>query len=182
MPRSLQGHLLVASPTLLDPNFARTVVAVANHDEEGALGLVLNRPSDTEVAEAVPLLAELVDEDEVVMVGGPVQPGAVVVLADFDEPDTAAFGVVDGIGFVGEGTDLERLPELAERARVFAGYAGWGPGQLEGEVEREDWIVVPTTAEDVFTDDPDGLWARVLERQGGPYRLLSRMPLDPTVN
>jgi putative transcriptional regulator len=180
--QSLQGQLLIASPTLLEPNFGRTVVAIANHDEDGALGLVLNRPSDTEVAEAVPGLATLVDDGEVVMVGGPVQPGAIVVLADFDEPASAAFTVVEGIGLVGEGTDLEHLDDVSSRLRVFAGYAGWGPGQLEAELEREDWIVEPAKAADVFTPEPEELWGRVLERKGGRFRLLARMPLDPSVN
>jgi putative transcriptional regulator len=179
---SLQGQLLVASPTLIDPNFARAVVAIANHDEDGALGVILNRPSDTEVAEAVPELDGVVDAEEVVFVGGPVQPASIVVLAEFDDPDEAAFLVVGGIGLVSDRTGLERLETVTARRRVYAGYAGWGPGQLEAELEREDWIVEPALPEDVFADEPIDLWGSVLDRKGGQFRLLARMPTDPSVN
>jgi putative transcriptional regulator len=179
---SLQGQLLVASPTLIDPNFARAVVAIANHDEDGALGVILNRPSDTEVAEAVPELDGVVDAEEVVFVGGPVQPASIVVLAEFDDPDEAAFLVVGGIGLVSDRTGLERLETVTARRRVYAGYAGWGPGQLEAELEREDWIVEPALPEDVFAEEPIDLWGSVLDRKGGQFRLLARMPTDPSVN
>jgi putative transcriptional regulator len=179
---SLQGNLLVASPALGDPNFARTVVAIANHDEDGALGIVLNRPSDTEVAEAVPELEDVVEVDDVVYVGGPVQPASIVVLAEFEDPSEAAFLVVDGIGLVSDRTGLEHLGEATARRRVYAGYSGWGPGQLEAEIEREDWIVEPALPEDVFAEDALELWGRVLERKGGQFRLLARMPVDPSVN
>ena len=180
--KSLQGQLIVASPALVDPNFSRTVVAIANHDDEGALGIVLNRPSETPVAEAVPELADLVDDDEPVHVGGPVQPAAIVVLAEFEDPADAAFLVAGDIGLVGDGTGLDSLDGVTRRRRVFAGYAGWGPGQLEAELEREDWIVEPARPEDVLTADPDELWSRVLDRKGGQFRLVARMPLDPSLN
>lgn len=179
---SLQGQLLIASPTMSDPNFARTVVAIANHDEDGALGIVLNRPSDTEVIEAVPELEGVVDGDDVVYVGGPVQPASIVVLAEFEDPAEAAFLVVEGIGLVSDRTGLDRLGTATARRRIYAGYTGWGPGQLESELEREDWIVEPALPQDVFDDEPLELWTRVLERKGGQFRLLARMPIDPTVN
>jgi putative transcriptional regulator len=179
---SLQGQLLVASPALADPNFARAVIAVANHDEDGALGIILNRPSDTEVVDAVPELEDVVDVDEVVFVGGPVQPAAIVVLAEFEDPAEAAFLVVGGIGLVSDRTGLDRLATVTARRRIYAGYAGWGPGQLEGELEREDWIVEPALPEDVFSEEPIDLWGRVLDRKGGQFRLLARMPMDPSVN
>ncbi|MBI5104961.1 MAG: YqgE/AlgH family protein [Solirubrobacterales bacterium] len=181
-PSSLQGQLLIAAPTLPDPNFARTVVAIANHDDEGALGVVLNRPSDTEVADAAPELADLVEPGDLVHVGGPVQPQAIVVLADFDEPGEAAFVIAGTVGLVSDRTALERLPGVSSRRRVFAGYAGWGPGQLEAELEREDWIVEAARPEDVFTDAPEHLWSTVLDRKGGRFRLVARMPVDPSVN
>ncbi|MDX6685198.1 MAG: putative transcriptional regulator [Baekduia sp.] len=181
-PMDLQGQLLVASPTMADPNFARTVIAVANHDEDGALGIVLNRPSDTEVVEAVPELEGVMDGSEVVFVGGPVQPASIVVLAEFEDPAEAAFLVVGGIGLVSDRTGLERLETVTARRRIFAGYAGWGPGQLESELEREDWIIEPALPEDVFSEAPVELWAQVLDRKGGQFRLLARMPADPSVN
>ena len=181
---TLRGQLLVAAPSLEDPNFARTVVIVGEHNEEGALGVVLNRPSETEVAEAVPDLADLVEDGEIVHVGGPVQTSAVLVLAEFAEPEQAQQLVVGDVGFlaVDDEEEDDRIATALHRARVFAGYAGWGPGQLEAELAREDWIVVPALGEDVFSDDPEALWSRVLDRKGGQYRLLARMPLDPSVN
>jgi putative transcriptional regulator len=178
----LEGQLLIASPAMSDPNFARTVVAIANHDEDGALGIVLNRPSETEVVDAVPELDGVVDSDEVVYVGGPVQPASIVVLAEFENPAEAAYLVVGAVGLVSDRTGLEHLGSATARRRVYAGYTGWGPGQLEAELEREDWIVEPALAADVFAEDPLELWGLVLQRKGGQFRLLARMPLDPTVN
>ena len=187
---SLRGQLLIAGPTLLDPNFVRTVVLVGEHNEEGALGVVLNRPSDTTVGEAVPDLSELTGADDAVHVGGPVQPSAVLVLAEYEHAEQAPQLVTGGVGFLAleedEDDDGDPRPthEYAElsRARVFAGYAGWGPGQLETELERDDWIVAESLPEDVFDEDAPTLWSRVLERQGGQLRLLARMPLDPSHN
>ena len=178
---SLQGQLLVAGPGLVDPNFWRTVVLVGEHSEEGALGVVLNRASETTVDEAVPELAELAEAMGLVHLGGPVQPSAIVVLADFVEPEEARSLVLDSVGFLPSEVDPALLGEL-RRARVFAGYAGWGPGQLEGELDEGSWIVEQALAEDVFTDDPDGLWSAVLRRKGGPFSLLASMPPDPNRN
>ena len=178
---SLRGQLLIAGPSLVDPNFWRTVVLVGEHSDEGALGVVLNRPSETPVGEAVPELADLADEMGTVHVGGPVQSSAVVVLADFENPEEAGSLVVDSIGFLSTEVDPESLGEV-RRARVYVGYAGWGPGQLDGELEEGSWIVEPALAEDVFTSDPDGLWSNVLRRKGGPFSVLASMPPDPSLN
>jgi putative transcriptional regulator len=179
---SLRGKLLIAGPDLLDPNFHRTVVLIADHGDEGAMGVVLNRRSEHTVDEAVPDLGELVDPDEHVHVGGPVQPTGVVVLAEFDDPSEAATTVLGDVGFVAAGSDVDGLPAITRRARVFAGHAGWGPGQLEAELERDDWIVEAADREDLFCADPDHLWSRVLERKGGSYALVARMPPDPSMN
>jgi len=178
---SLKGYLLVAGPRLLDPNFRRTVVLVGEHSEEGALGVVLNRASESTVVESVPELASLVSGDDPVHVGGPVQPSAIVVLADFADPERAGALVLDSVGFLPAEVDPDELGEL-RRARVFAGYAGWGPGQLDGELEEGSWIVEPALTEDVFTPDPDALWSDVLRRKGGPFRVLALMPPDPSLN
>ena len=178
---TLQGQLLIASPGLLDPNFRRTVVLVTEHNEEGAAGLVLNRPSPTEVSEVVPLLEPLVEDGEQVWVGGPVQPNAVLVLGEFLDPDDAAVPLFGSLGFPSLDEPDEVVP-MTTRRRVFAGYAGWGSGQLEDELSREDWIVEPALPDDAFTEAPEELWRDVLRRKGGIYELVSRMPEDPSVN
>jgi putative transcriptional regulator len=179
---SLRGRLLIAGPTLLDPNFARTVVLIGEHNEDGALGVVLNRPSETTIGEAVPDLEDLADGDEAVHVGGPVQPSAVLVLAEYEQPDQAQQLVTGSVGFVAVEDEGDRVATALGRARVFAGYAGWGPGQLEAELERDDWIIADSVEDDVFDDDAATLWSRVLDRQGGKLRLVARMPVDPSVN
>jgi putative transcriptional regulator len=179
---SLRGKLLVASPSLLDPNFERTVVLIAEHGEEGAMGIVLNRASEVEVGDAAESLADLVEPGELVHAGGPVQPTAVVIVAEFDDPEQAASLVLERVGFVGADADFDTLAADVVRVRVFAGLAGWGAGQLEAEIERDDWIVEPATADDVFAADPEALWSAVLERKGGQYALVARMPPDPSLN
>lgn len=179
---SLKGKLIIASPKLEDPNFARTVVLITEHSDEGAMGVVLNRPSQAVVEDAAPTLEPVVEHGELVHVGGPVQPTAVTVLAEFDAPDRAAVVVLDDIGFMAAGSDLDELAGLTRRARVFAGYAGWGPGQLEGELEHEDWIVHEPTRDEIFSPEPEGLWSAVLDRKGGQFRLVARMPVDPSLN
>jgi len=182
MDASLKGQLLVASPTILDPNFRRTVVLMTEHGDEGAMGLILNRAAETTVGEAVPDLSWLAGDD-IVHVGGPVSPQSVVVLAEFEEPTQSALLVEDDLGFVpAEVEDTDALADGLGRRRVFAGHAGWGPGQLEAEMEEESWIVEPAVREDVFTDDPEDLWSRVLRRKGREYALLSTMPMDPSLN
>jgi len=178
---SLRGHLLVASPALLDPNFFRTVVLVTEHTDEGAAGLVLNRPSFAAVAAAVPQLEDLVDDGEQVWVGGPVQPEAVLVLGEYLDPDDAAVPLFGSLGFPSLEEPQEIVPATTRR-RVFAGYAGWGAGQLEAEIANDDWILEPALADDAFTADPDELWGDVLRRKGGIYELVARMPEDPSLN
>jgi putative transcriptional regulator len=180
---SLRGQLIIAAPTLVDPNFARSVVLIAEHTEEGAMGLVLNRPATTLVDEAVPDLAWLGESEERVWVGGPVAETAVIVLAEWHEPGLAG-AIVDGdLGFVGADADQpEQLDGAIRRARVFAGHAGWGPGQLEEELAEEAWIVEPPRREEIFCEDAEALWAAVLRRKGSRYALLSTMPPDPSLN
>jgi putative transcriptional regulator len=178
---SLQGQLLVASPSLFDPNFRRTVVLVTEHGEHGAAGLVLNRPAENEAVEAVPRLRRFLPDGQRIYVGGPVEPGAVLLLAEFEPPDEPAVPVLDDIGFVAIADEEEPDPALGRR-RAFAGYAGWAADQLESELEREDWIVEPARADDIFCPDPDALWSDVLRRKGGVFELVARMPFDPSVN
>ena len=178
---SLQGQLLVASPGLLDPNFRRTVVLVTEHTEDGAAGLVLNRPTESEVSEIVPALESLVDDGEPIFMGGPVQPNGVLVLGEFLDPDDAAVPLFGSLGFPSLDEPDDVVP-LTTRRRIFAGYAGWGSGQLEDELAREDWILEEAQPDDAFTEAPQELWADVLRRKGGIYELVSRIPEDPSVN
>ncbi len=177
----MRGRLLVAGGPLVDPNFRRTVVLVADHDDEGAAGVVLNRPADATVAEAAPPLVPLVGPDERIFVGGPVQPEAAVVLADFERPELAAHLVTGSIGLV-TGEEATEALEGIRRARVFAGYAGWGPGQLDAELEEDAWLVEEPLPDDVFTEEPDRLWSVVVRRKGADYAMLALMPDDPSLN
>lgn len=179
---SLRGQLLIAEPTLMDPNFRRTVILVAEHSEEGALGLVLNRPTEVRLADAAPDLAPLAEHDAVLHIGGPVAPEGAILLAEFDDPAVVAVPIVGMVGLVAAGTDLERLPAAVRRARAFVGHSGWGPGQLDAEVEAEGWIVEAPAPDELFCDRPEGLWSTVLTRKGGRYALGARMPLDPSMN
>jgi putative transcriptional regulator len=182
MEESLSGQLLLASPALLDPNFRRAVVLVGVHSEEGAMGVVLNRPSPVTVGEAVPQLEQAVAEREHVYVGGPVQSRSVVFLAEFIDPALAGLLVLGRIGFPAPDADVDELAEATARTRVFAGYTGWSEGQLDEELEQGDWIADAALPDDVFTDAPEELWSRVLRRKGGSYALIARMPADPNVN
>jgi len=174
MSESVTGRLLIASPSMPD-YFHRSVIVVVEHSEEGAFGLVLNGPSETTVGEASPELAQLIGEEHLIFVGGPVQPNAVTAIGEHTDPTDASKLIAGGVGMV----DLDDPPELA-RIKVFVGYAGWSAGQLDGELEQEAWIV-----DDVHPDDPfahGDLWSAVLDRKGGEYSLLARMPPDPSVN
>jgi putative transcriptional regulator len=175
MDDSLRGSLLIAAPSLFD-FFRRTVVLIIEHAEEGAFGVVLNRPSDTEVREAVPALGRLTEGGELMRVGGPVSPETVVAIAEFEDPSESAKLILGDLGLVDpevEEPDLRRL-------RVYAGHAGWGPGQLEDELERDAWIVEPASVEDPFREED--LWPELLNRKGGQYALLATMPDDPSLN
>jgi putative transcriptional regulator len=175
MSESVSGRLLVASPSMPD-YFHRTVVLVVEHNPEGAFGLVLNRPSEASVGDAAPELAELIGPEHMLHLGGPVQPNAVTAIGEHADPNEATKIIVGAtVGMV----DLDSPPEVS-RLRVFAGYAGWGPEQLDGEIEAEAWILADPHPDDPFAEGD--LWAIVLGRMGGEYALLARMPPDPSVN
>jgi putative transcriptional regulator len=167
----LGGKLLVALPMLVEDPFRRTVILLLRHDDTGALGLVLNRPSPVPVADALPPWDERAAEPAVVFVGGPVEPEVAIAIGDHG-------GRVETI-------DLDGDPALltARAVRVFAGYAGWSGGQLEGEVGRGAWAVVDAEPGDAFRADIDDLWHAVLARQTEPVlRRLAMLPDDLTVN
>jgi len=176
---SLKGHLLVADAGLYDPNFRKTVVLVAEHNDEGALGVVLNQRSGLTLGDAVPDLA-LTLGDADLFVGGPVMADAVVVIADLGDPGRLDLPILGTVGFVtssfGSG-----LPEGFRAARVFAGYSGWAAGQLEFELAGDSWLTLPALPADAFAD-PDHLWVDVVRRLGEGHRLLATLPLDPKMN
>ena len=159
---SLQGSLLVASPDLLDPNFRRTVVLLTEHDAEAAMGVVLNRRLEIAVVDAVPVLAELVEDGAQVFSGGPVQSGSVLALADFNEPAQSAALAFGSIGYLRGDEDPAELVGDVTAVRVFAGYSGWGPGQLEAELAQEAWITCPpspTTCSAIPTASGAACWS-----------------------
>ncbi len=182
---NLQGKLLVAAPSLLDPNFARTVVLMLAHGDQGALGLVLNRPTITDVSSPLPEWESLATEPAVVFVGGPVSEGTICLARVKSEVSVPSSGYLALQGTLGT-VDLESDPAFVapwiERLRIFAGYAGWGEGQLESEMEAGAWWAVDAREEDIFSEEPARLWKHVLRRQGGLLALASAYPADPALN
>ncbi len=197
----LSGKLLVAAPRMVDPNFARTVILVLHHDIGGSLGLVLNRGSQLALDEPLAQWSHLAPEPKVVFVGGPVASAAAICLARLRGPAESGTGAADGgimdlaferpqgwravWGRVGT-LDLNGDPAAAalsvEAIRVFAGYAGWGPGQLPTELGFGGWMVVEPAEGDAFAAEPEGLWKAVLRRQSAPVAMLASYPEDPSAN
>jgi putative transcriptional regulator len=189
MNEGLAGKLLVASPSLESPTFFRTVIAMLEHNEEGALGLVLNRPGDASLVEVVPPVADIASSPAVLFSGGPVEPNVAIALGVVEasvmasEPKSEAWRPVVGPLVT---VDLDYDPALLAASlsdlRVFAGYAGWTGGQLEGEIEEGAWFVVDRLPGDAFAGLPDRLWSAVLRRQPWPLRAVADFPIDPTMN
>lgn len=182
---STVGKLLIAEPLLGDPNFDRSVVLMIEHTDDGALGVVLNRPTELEVDTVLGEWAGLAASPPVLYVGGPVEPNGVLALGRRAGPDVTVPGWTSVLGEVGT-VDLHLDPdELAGRLdsiRFFAGYSGWGGGQLEAELAEGAWLVVPAVADDVFVPDPDAMWRTVLRRQGGKVSMLANFPAHPSLN
>lgn len=172
------GTLLVASPLLVDPNFYKTVVFILQHDLEGAVGVVLNRPSEEAVENHLPEWARRLEDPPVVFVGGPVDPAVAIGVVRSDRP--AEPTALLGVGMVDLGSDP--AAGTPGPVRVFSGYAGWGPGQVEAELEEGAWLVLEAEPDDVFTQNPAELWSIVLRRQGGKVAMLATFPLDPSMN
>ena len=180
MAPSLSGRILIARPEFHDPDFDAALTLILEHSDEGALGLVLNRPSDLSMADAFPEWEELSASPGVVFAGGPVDLDALIALGRSKRSDGA---LVLGAHPV----DLDAQPALVlaegvSNVRIFAGYAGWAAGQLEGEIANHGWWVVDGEIDDLFTDDPAKLWARVLQRQGGELQWYAHFPPDPSLN
>ncbi|MDY7102203.1 MAG: YqgE/AlgH family protein [Actinomycetota bacterium] len=182
--QSTAGRLLVSTPSVGDDNFDFTVVLMLEHGPEGALGLVLNRPSDTEVSIPLPDWATLAGDPPVLFSGGPVEPDVVLAIGRFRPGlDERADVLIERVGVVELGAEPDQIAERIESARFFAGYSGWGPGQLEGELAVQAWFVVGAHPDDALTDDPDDLWHRVLARQEGKLAAIyGNYPDDPSMN
>lgn len=181
---SMVGRLLVATPTLRDPNFERTVVLLVAHAAGGALGVVLNRATEMPVSEVLGGWGNLAGEPAVIFEGGPVEPEAAICLARArNGAQPAGFTRVAGpVGTV----DLSRGPAAVsddlDMIRVFAGYSGWGAGQLEAEIATGAWFVFDALPGDAFFQRPEELWSMVLRRQGGMLAAVAHFPPDPTLN
>lgn len=176
------GRLLVATPLIADPNFERTVILLLAHGEEGAFGVVLNRPSDTMVDEIVPDWAPHAAPPGVMFLGGPVGRNAVVALGTLPgEPSDRWQQIMEGVGTV----DLNQAPEIWKElgsVRLFAGSAGWASGQLDDELAEGAWWLIDAVADDIFSSDPGGSWARALRRQPGTLAWFASHPRDPSLN
>jgi putative transcriptional regulator len=182
---STTGRLLIAEPMLGDPNFERSVVLVVEHTDEGALGLVLNHPTQIPVADALPAWADLVTEPSVLYLGGPVDEQTGWCLARAREPSSVdGFAPLLGdLGLVDLSADPALLVADLHAVRVYAGYSGWGPGQLDAELSVDAWFVVDARPDDPFHDSAEDLWAAILARQpAAELRRLSLFPPDPSLN
>lgn len=179
------GRLLVATPLLGDPNFARSVVYLLEHDGGGTVGVIINRPSHTPVGQVLPDWHDAIDAlsgPPVVFAGGPVQPDGALCLGRLEGDGPGVRQVVDGVGTVDLDGDVAVITGLATRLRVFAGHSGWSSGQLESEIAEGAWWVVEGGPADLFSDDPRPLWSRVLRRQPPPLNMVSTYPADPLMN
>lgn len=187
-PELRAGQLLVATPALVDPNFNRSVVLLLDYDENGALGVVLNRPSLVSVGEILTDWSDVVGEPGVLFHGGPVSTDSALAVAtlpagDGEPPEPVGWRRLFGrVGIVDLDTPTELVAPAVSALRIFAGYAGWGSEQLEAEIEEGSWYVVPSLDSDLFSRDPERLWMHVLRRQPGELAWISTRPFDPTVN
>ena len=181
-----KGRLLVATPPLDDPNFDRTVVYMLEHHHEGALGVVINRPTDEPLDEPLDRWIALQTTPATVFDGGPVEPDALIALAFAKQPVSEATEELSPVSGRVASADLTTDPALVaayvESVRIFRGYAGWGPGQLEGEIEAGAWLVLDAEPDDVFGTMPAHLWRTVLRRQGGRLAWLADAPDDLSAN
>jgi putative transcriptional regulator len=188
MPTSLRGQFLVATRDLKDPNFHRTVVLMIEHNKQGAMGVVVNRPSGVTVSQALSDHFELPETEDMVFWGGPVEEEAYFILHNSAELDTSESPIAPGL-FAGSSAEVfeEVVRSAAEglsdvQFRVFAGCAGWGPKQLEGELARSDWLVCPAGRDFIFHDDPYALWQAVLDHVRQTHRLLPGIEGRPELN
>ncbi len=180
-----KGIFLIASPALRDPNFRQSVVLLCEHGPEGALGVVVNRPTAMHISEVLPQVPVLESQRHVLFSGGPVQPNHVLLLYRLTQEPPDTHHVFDGVYLGGDTTSLERVlatPAGTEAFRAYLGYSGWGPGQLEQEMKTGSWITLPADPTVVFEKDPSRIWPDILRSLGKPYDLYADMPIEPHLN
>ncbi|CAA9390511.1 MAG: UPF0301 protein YqgE [uncultured Nocardioides sp.] len=185
MSGAAAGMLLVATPALQDPNFADTVVLLLDVNDEGALGVILNRPLSIPVGDVLEQWRDVVAEPDVLFRGGPVSTDGAIAVARLRDPDDAPVGwraVTPALGVIDLDTPVELLDGSLAGMRVFAGYAGWDAEQLREEIAEGSWYVVSGNAADAFRDDPEGLWRDVMRRQPGSLAWHLTRPADPDLN
>lgn len=180
------GSLLIASATLVDPNFARCVLLVLDSNDDGSLGVILNQPSETSVGEVLEPWRDLVNPPEVFFRGGPVDLNAALALASLvgppDDPPLGWRPLTGSLGLVDLDSEPDEFLGRLGALRIYAGYAGWGAGQLDMEIAEGSWHVVPAQRSDLFSDSPDRLWGEILRRQPPPLSMLATLPEDASLN
>ena len=180
-----KGIFLVASPALRDPNFRQSVVLLCEHSGQGALGVVVNRPTHVSLSEALPQIPVIEGQQHVLFSGGPVQPNQVLILYHGAQAPDASHHVFDGVYMGGDLVFLERAlvePGRGEAFRAYIGYSGWGPGQLEAELKTGAWLTAPADPATVFEKNPSEVWAESLKSFGSEYEVYTDMPTDPSLN
>lgn len=180
-----KGIFLVAAPSLRDPNFRQTVILLCEHSQDGALGVVVNRPTAMFVSEALPQIPVLEGQHHMLFSGGPVQPTQVLLLYRLTQEPSDTHHVFDGVYLGGDVQVVERLliqSTERESFRAYVGYSGWAPGQLENEMKTGSWITMPADPSIVFDKDPTKIWPDILRSLDGPYKMYAEMPADPHLN
>lgn len=180
-----KGIFLIAAPALRDPNFRQAVVLLCEHGPEGALGVIVNRPTAMSISEALPQVPVIEGVGHVLYAGGPVQTNQVMLLYRGDQFPDNAHHVFDGVCLGGDIGMVERILTAAgtkEFFRAYLGYSGWGPGQLEGEMKTGSWMILPADPQAVFEKDPTRVWGDILCTLGEAYQPYAEMPFDPSCN
>lgn len=178
------GQLLLATPRLIDPNFARAVILLLDHDEDGALGVIINRPSQLPLSAVLPTWTSVVTMPQLLFSGGPVSPESALAvgLSLGDGPGEGFKRLTGDYGLVDLDADPSDLQSDLVGVRIFSGYAGWGSGQLEAELGEGSWYLAPAIPHDLLDPEPERLWRAVLRRQPGELAYVANFPDDPSMN
>lgn len=181
----MKGIFLIAAPSLRDPNFRQTVVLLCEHGTEGALGVVVNRPTAMSISEALPRVPILEGQGHVIFSGGPVQTNQIMMLYRLNERLDNSHHVFEKVCLGGDAAQVDRILTANvghEAFRAYLGYSGWGPGQLESEMKAGSWFTIPADPKAVFDKDPAHIWRDIVCALGEDYRHYAEMPFDPSLN